>query len=105
MRIEFLAKTNKDYLMVNVARFELAGGGTLTIDRDETEYTIEDGNLSMLWRDCYIWEINGVSLEECLVINNDAFEELMDGAKLIELELEDDADDDYEVTDIEFSVG
>ena len=55
MKLEFRAKTNKPYVMINAAVFHLKTGGTITIDRDATEYDIEDGKLSMTWRGIYIW--------------------------------------------------
>ena len=97
MRISFRCKTNKDYVMINTATFALAGGGTVTIDRNETSYSISDGILDMEWRDCYLWRINDVNVnEQCALFDGDA-DGLLDGAELIELELEDDADEDYEV--------
>ena len=71
MRLEIYGKTNHDYCMVNTAIFHLKDGGTITIDRDETEYDVcpIDGgeyNLSMLWRGCYLWAINSRSF--CVIL-------------------------------------
>lgn len=104
MVIEFNGKINKPYMMVNTATFKLAGGGSIVIDRDSTEFTIEDGKIDMLWRNCYIWCINDVCLEEPYYPDNNAFIELMNGAELVELYLEDEADEDYEITDIIWGV-
>lgn len=104
MNIEFSAKTNKDYVMINTATFKLSDGRTIIIDRDITEYTNEDGNLEMLWRGCYIWAINDDYLDEPLYLEYEEFVKLMEGAELVELYLEDDADEDYTVTDVTWCV-
>lgn len=98
MRIEFVGTTNKDYVMINIAKFKLKSGSVITIDRDTTEYTIENGKLDMLWRGCYMWAIDNWNIfdDETYITDADEFAKLVDGAEL-ELELEDDADEDYEV--------
>lgn len=100
MVIEFRAKTNKEYCMVNTATFHLGDGGTVTIDRCCTSYSIVGHDLSMTWSDCYLWEINGIQVmgKEFTDLSDD-FPRLLEGA-WIELALEDDADEDYEVTNI-----
>lgn len=102
MRIEFQAKTNKEYAMVNVAKFRLPDGTVLTVDRHETDYSINDGILDMEWSGCYLWSVNGLTLfdNECALLGDYAAEYL--NRAECELELEDDADDDYEVTDVTF---
>lgn len=104
MNISFVAKTNKDYCMVNTAIFHLKQGGTITVDRGRTEYSITNGILSMEWISCYIWAINGekVFSEEVSVLS-DNFAHLLEDA-WVKFELEDDADDDYSVTDIVWSI-
>ena len=98
MGICFEGTTNKNYLMVNTATFHLKDGGTITIDRKETEYEINDNALSMIWRNCYLWAINGYHVFNSEFCNLDREEmvELLKDAK-VTLELEDDADEDYTV--------
>ncbi len=104
MRIEIYGNTNKNYCMVNTAKFHLKNGGIITVDREETEYTVntEINQLSMLWKGVYLWAVNDCYLfdgEDRVYPNAEEFIELISGATL-ELELEDDADEDYVVTDI-----
>lgn len=100
MRIEFTAKTNRKICMINTATFALASGGTVTIDRDCTEWSVEKGILSMTWRDCYLWEINGVNIFDEPFYPNEDIAELMKGAKFLKFDLEDDAGSDYKVTNV-----
>lgn len=106
MRIEFSAKTNKDYCMINTATFYLKEGGSVTLDRDNSFYSIVDGKLEMEWEGIYIWEVN----EECIFINcpnliypGSDLVSLLEGA-YVKLNLEDDADEDYAVTDIQWTI-
>lgn len=105
MRISFSCKTNKDYVMVNTLKVQLNSGSLLTLDRHNTEYSISDPDkagersLDMEWINCYLWAID----EENLWCGNKALieedcEKLFERARLIELELEDDADEDYYVS-------
>lgn len=106
MNISFKAKTNKKSCMVNIAKFHLKKGGTITIDRDASFYSITDGILEMEWSSPYLWEVNGVTLFDKPTIyfsDSDNLSQLLDGA-WVELELEDDADDDYYVIDIVWNV-
>lgn len=92
MRIEFECKTNKPYVMINTLQCR-TDKGMLTIDRDETEYTIEDdGTMSMTWNGCYLWDGEDIHyLSKCKA------KELVQAIQSVEFELEDDADDDYTV--------
>ena len=100
MQLTFTAKTNKDYVMINTAEFRLKDGTLLTIDRDETRYSIENGILQMEWTGCYLWEINSINIfNEPAYLNEDSIK-LFEAAELFKLNLEDDADSDYEVTDV-----
>lgn len=106
MTIYFTAKTNKDYVMINTAKFTLPNGDVLTIDRNSTEYSIdENGNLEMEWDDCYLWAINGCHIFDGEAYIDNIFElsELLENS-MLEFELEDDADEDYEVTEVEWSL-
>lgn len=103
MRISFKAKTNKDYVMINALKLQLRTGSILTLDRQSTEFTIGKPNesgkrtLDMEWFDCYLWEIDEVNAFEQEFLLADGFEKVFVGATLTELELEDDADEDYSV--------
>lgn len=105
MRISFSCKTNKDYVMVNTLKVQLNSGSVLTLDRHNTEYSISDPDnageclLDMEWRNCYLWAIDEENLwyDDKALIEEDC-EKLFEGARLIELELEDDADEDYYVS-------
>ncbi len=104
MRLEIYAKTNHDYCYINTAVFHLKNGGTLTLDRKETEYSVEDGRLTMLWRGVYIWAFNGenFALSGEVEPDTEALVNLLTGAR-IEIELEDDTpDSDYQITDVEW---
>lgn len=100
MQINFFATTNHPYVRVNTVRFTLKNGSTLTIDRDSTEYTINDGVLSMVWNGCYLWALddknifgdNGYHITDQYAVEE--LYKLLDDATM-ELELEDDADEDY----------
>lgn len=122
MRINFEGKTNHDYVMINTLKIQLQSGSVLTLDRKFTDYlslindtTFDSFNpeesassgdfkftpsrgdftLQMDWQDCYLWAIDGENLfaEEVLITENTG--KLFEGAKLYELELEDDSDEDY----------
>jgi len=115
MRLEIYGTTNHDYCMVNTAIFHLEDGGTITIDRDETEYSIspnDDGtyNLSMLWNGCYLWAINDKTVIESesdgrvYNLNSWSLARLLECATL-ELSLEDDApDQDYQITNLHWNI-
>lgn len=104
MRISFRAKTNKGYVMVNTAVFELKCGVRVTVDRDRTEWKITGGILKMDWRECYLWEVNDIGVFDTPAYLNEYGMELFEGARLVGLNLEADADSDYEVTDISFCI-
>ena len=100
MRIWFKCKTNKDYVMINTAEFVLPNNTALTIDRTQTEYDIdENGILDMTWGGCYLWAVNGYTLfnDEAYITDYDGFSALLKNADL-NITLEDDADEDYEVS-------
>ena len=111
MRISFTCTTNKPYTMINTLVFTLKNGTTITVDRDNTDFTNEPaddprqpGKLTMDWNGCYIWAINEKCVfgpEGCHIYDDEAIEEfkaLIHGAD-VQFELEDDApDEDYWVT-------
>ena len=105
MNIYFTAKTNKDYVMINSATFRLKTGTEIVIDRKETYYDIDDNfNLDMEWSGCYLWAIDGNYIYDKEYLLNDDAIELLKTAELVSLDLEDDADSDYKVTDIKWEV-
>ena len=91
MRICFIGTTNKNYVMVNTLILKNNNDESkpvIVIDRDLTEYTIEDGIIKMEWRGCYVWDgenpnynINDLDLNDYEA----------------DIELEDDAPEDYEL--------
>lgn len=104
MRLNITGKTNKDYVMINTAKLTLPDGNVLTIDRDNTEYSIEDGNICMNWDYCYLWAVNDIDvfMVKAYLDNNQELISILNQGKL-ELELEDDADPDYKVKVKEWS--
>ena len=99
MILNITGKTNKDYVMINTAKLTLPDGNVLTIDRDNTEYSIEDGNICMNWDYCYLWAVNDIDMfmvNAYLDGDNKELISILNQGKL-ELELEDDADPDYVV--------
>lgn len=65
MRISFRCRTNKNFVRINTAIFQLPNGTKLTVDRDTTEYTLSaNGVLNMYWRDCYLWALNDQNIFE-----------------------------------------
>ncbi len=106
MKLGIYGRTNHGYCMVNTAIFHLKNGGTITIDREETEHRVIGGDLSMLWKGLYIWAFNGVLIGsgDGRIYPHTSLIKLLEGATL-ELSLEDDAPDaDYEVTNIEWCI-
>lgn len=103
MRMSFVCNTNKDYVMINTVKVTLASGSILTIDRKETEYSIDGDKLNMVWNDCYLWAIDDQHIFEddgAWFHNQEDIQQLFKGAS-IEFELEDDADENYRVDIIE----
>ena len=111
MRITFTCTTNKEYVAINTLIFTLPNETTITVDRDITEYDIVDGKLTMDWNDCYLWAINDCNIfthmcdagfyidkEECI----EEFKKLVENAT-INFDLEDDADEDYVVENIDIT--
>ena len=83
----FECNSNFDTPMINAAVFETPYG-EMRIDRDTTNYSFEDGVLSMDWEQPYLLNIYDVGMEEeSHYIRVDLFKD----ATLKALELEDDA--------------
>ena len=93
--IDFYGTTNRPYVMVNTMMIaENSCGNQLTIDRDTTWYNsedLEDGIFSVTWEEPYVWDGT-----EARYLTEDDIEMLRD-FRFVDLELEDDADADYEV--------
>ena len=90
MRICVKGTTNKNYVMINtlILKNKKDESKVIVIDRDLTEYTIEDGIIKMEWRGCYVWDgenpnynINDLDLNDYEAT----------------IEAEDDAPEDYEL--------
>lgn len=103
MNIDFKAKTNQKYIMINAAIFQTKDGELVTIDRDTTEYTIDDdGTLHMTWRNCYVWDSDK---EIAVYPDSKTIIDVLVHGRLVSLELEDDApDEDYEVSNIIYNI-
>lgn len=97
------AKTNKEYCMINTLVATMPDGRRYVFDRDTTEYEIEDNSLFMDWYGIYLWEADDIHIDGdepfYIDIKSDFFEDIFEKAEL-SFELEDDADEDYRVTDI-----
>ena len=106
MRISFKCKTNKDYVAINVAKFILPNGTTLTVDRTRTEWEIDGEDLEMTWYCCYLHAINdnNIFTDEAYITDASGFEDLIADARVMLL-VEEDADDDYEVDVLDWAIG
>jgi hypothetical protein len=58
----------------------------------------------MSWKNVYIWEIDGCSIFDYEFPVNNELCSLLNDANLLALETEDDADADYYVTDVSYSL-
>ena len=108
MRITFKCETTKDYCAINVAKFILPSGTTLTVDRTRTEYEIDKatGDMTMTWYGCYLWAINDNTIftDETYITDSSGFEDLVADARVLFL-VDEDIEDDYEVTVFDWSIG
>lgn len=100
----FVAKTNKEYCMINTLVATMPDGRKYIFDRDTTEYSIEDnGDLFMDWYGIYLWDADDIHIDGdepfYIDIKSDFFKDIFEKATL-SFELEEDADEDYRVTDI-----
>lgn len=95
--MDFTGKTNKNYVMINTMTFRLKSGKEVTIDRMYTGYDIdEDGNLGMTWKGCYFWDDEHDDPNNPAYLTEEDEMEIAE-AELLNVDIEDDADDDYEV--------
>ena len=91
MRICFNGTTNKNYVMVNTLILKNnkdESKPVIVIDRDLTEYTIEDGTIKMEWRGCYEWDGENTNYN-IDYLDLDDYE--------ADIELEDDTPENYEL--------
>lgn len=106
MRISFKCKTNKDYVAINVAKFILPNGTTLTVDRTRTEWDFDGEDLIMTWYGTFLWAINdnNIFTDGAYITDASGFEDLIADARVMLL-VEEDADDDYEVDVLDWTIG
>jgi len=102
MNITFKCKINKDYIAINSLSCRLKNGSEIIIDRDTTQYDINDDMLTMTWKNTYLWGIDGnfVFDQGNSYLDGDSYkaaEKLLDGAK-VWFNYESEADGDYKVT-------
>ena len=107
MRITFNCKTNRKYTAINEAKFVLPNNMTITVDRTRTEYENNGSDLTMTWYNCYLWAINGNTIfdDETYITDIEGFMDLVADARVIFEVDEDVADEDYEVTVMDWSIG
>lgn len=95
MRIEFSGNvtTTDDWngIFLNTVDVRMPDGSVITLDRDETNYDIyPDGSCDFEWRSVYKWDGNNPDYN----IDEDDFR----SAEIISYYIEDDVDDDYDLT-------
>ena len=107
--------SNKKYVMINTIIFKLPNGSSITLDRETTEYSVSKADpyktkyyqylITINWKGCYIWAINGYNLWDnpTLITNYIELARLIEEAE-IEIVLEEDAGSDYEVELISIDV-
>lgn len=89
---------------INYAKFRLPSGSIVTVDRQETDYNMDEDTLSMEWCDCYLWEIDDINIfDKEYPLGEDAVS-LFSQAGLLELSIEDDAPADWKVNVVSWSV-
>ena len=101
MKVEFNGtyknKTVEDEgLWLNTITVKRTDGKEVVLDRDETNYTLENGEADILFRGIYEWD------DDAYYPDNVEDVKLYDGAEIIDYEIEDDAPEDY---DLEITIG
>ena len=97
--LELIGVVNKNYCWVNVINFRYPDGTVKTVDRGRTEFTVSpDGTFYMFWYDCYFWDGEGATY-----LTPKDFEELKK-CKIDSVEIEEDADADYDLKVKRFNV-
>lgn len=75
---------------INTIDIQLTNGNIITLDRDTTYHYVVDGYLFMEWCGVYWWTGTMANYNLCA--------EMLEGAKIVNVCIEDDADLDYDVT-------
>ena len=105
MRVSFKAKVtetdNCKGIWLNTIRVKLRNGEIVTLDRNETEFSINGHDADIEFCNVYSWD-SGTDEEN--YANYNLFAEDFFGAKLLDWEVEDDADDDYKLRIIKKSL-
>ena len=96
MKIEFTGTyknkvVEKEPLYLNTITIKRNDGEIVIIDRDETNYTIKDGEIDILFRGSYEW--NG---EESIYLKNEDID-LYNNALIVGYEIEDDTPEGYDL--------
>lgn len=90
--IEFEGLTTDAHCEINTISFEFPDGSIHTIDRDNTDFYSEYGIFYMIWRNCYIWDG-----EEKIYLDVETYSEKFANAKIVSVDIEDDAPEQYEI--------
>lgn len=111
MTINFNCKTNKDYVSINTLKVQFYPNLILTIDRTSSRNTpVNDGKVNIAWDDIYLWLFNDASIfgengyhpaDDPYTIRE--FTKLLETAKLY-FEPEDEAEEDYKIKILDYSV-
>ena len=96
MKIEFTGTyenkiVEEEPLYLNTITIKRNDGEFVIIDRDETNYTIKDGEIDILFRGLYEW--NG---EESIYPKNEDID-LYNNALIVGYNIEDDAPEEYDL--------
>lgn len=96
MKIEFTGTyknkiVEKESLYLNTISIKRNDGKIVTIDRNETDYTIENGIVDILFRGIYEWDC------ETAIYPNNKDIDLYNNALIIGYEIEDDAPSGYDL--------
>lgn len=93
VNIEFTGSISNDKLCaINIARFVLPNNRVITIDRDSTEFYSNEGKYSMVWKNCYIWDVRGKTY-----LTREAIQFVLKDVRFLEFEVDDDVPVDYSV--------
>ena len=96
MKIEFTGTyknkiVEKESLYLNTISIKRNDGKTVIIDRNETDYTIENGIVDILFRGIYEWDC------ETAIYPNNKDTDLYNNALIVGYEIEDDAPSGYDL--------
>ena len=96
MKVEFNGTykneiVGKEPLYLNTITIKRNDGKIVVIDRDETNYSIENGHIDILFRGVYEWK------DDKIYPNNNDVEKLYNGALVVGFDIEDDAPEDYDL--------